>query len=263
MLTLIRCPFHPRVTAVACKRPRSFCQQCRWQVTPKHEYTLDLSKSEWADYAAVQAECGNLSGNKFTRNSSGNTRSQLSQLAESQWIDLGLKSGISLRELISLKRKKKKKRRRGMNCRTFSQILAREEKATPTSTFVGGKRGQVAWKHHGTSMTTITSCIHSRPYYSCTVASQSHSVSFPPGWDTMGPGTRNKGRPPSLCVLFAFSPSPIVHQFHVQTLLLIIIYPLTARVVGAPQMISQPVSSIFPCSPLPSETCQTPGLSIP
>ena len=30
----------------------------------------------------------------------------------------------------------------------------------------------------------------------------------------------------------------------------IIIYPLTARVVGAPQMISQPFSSIFPCSPL-------------
>ena len=27
---------------------------------------------------------------------------------------------------------------------------------------------------------------------------------------------------------------------------IIIIYPLTARVVGAPQMISQPVSSIFP-----------------
>ena len=29
---------------------------------------------------------------------------------------------------------------------------------------------------------------------------------------------------------------------------IIIIYPLTAKVVGAPQMISQPVSSIFPCS---------------
>ena len=40
-------------------------------------------------------------------------------------------------------------------------------------------------------------------------------------------------------------------------------YPLTARVVGAPQMISQPVSSIFPCSPLPSGTWRTPGLSIP
>ena len=41
-----------------------------------------------------------------------------------------------------------------------------------------------------------------------------------------------------------------------------LIYPLTAKVVGAPQIISQPVSSIFPCSPLPSGACRTPGLSI-
>ena len=44
--------------------------------------------------------------------------------------------------------------------------------------------------------------------------------------------------------------------------IIIIIYPLTARVVGAPEMISQPVSSIFSCSPLPSGTWRTPGLSI-
>ena len=31
-------------------------------------------------------------------------------------------------------------------------------------------------------------------------------------------------------------------------IIIIIIYPLTASVVEAPQMISQPVSSIFPCS---------------
>ena len=30
-----RYPFHPRFTAVARKRPRSFCQKCRWQVTAK------------------------------------------------------------------------------------------------------------------------------------------------------------------------------------------------------------------------------------
>ena len=45
--------------------------------------------------------------------------------------------------------------------------------------------------------------------------------------------------------------------------IIIIINPLTARVVGAPQIILQPVFSIFPCSPLPSGTCRTPGLSIP
>ena len=87
-----RCPFHPRVTAVARKRPRPFWQKCRWQVTLKHAYTLDPSKSEWADYAAVQAECWNLSGNELTRNPSGNTRSQSSQLVEPLWTDPGPKS---------------------------------------------------------------------------------------------------------------------------------------------------------------------------
>ena len=49
------------VTAVARKRPRAFCQKCRWQVTAKHAYTLDATKSEWADYV-VQAYCpGRLS----------------------------------------------------------------------------------------------------------------------------------------------------------------------------------------------------------
>ena len=106
VLDLIRCPFRPRVTAVARNRPRSFCQKCRWLVTPKHTYSHDPSKSEWADYAAVQAEWGNLSGNELTRNWSGNTRPQSSQLAELLWTDPGQKSGINLRELIStLKRK--------------------------------------------------------------------------------------------------------------------------------------------------------------
>ena len=47
---------HSRVTAVARKRPRSFCQKCRWQVTFKHAYTLGPAKSERTAYA-VQASC--------------------------------------------------------------------------------------------------------------------------------------------------------------------------------------------------------------
>ena len=34
--------FHPCVTAVARKRPRSFCQKRRWQVTAKHAHTLHM-----------------------------------------------------------------------------------------------------------------------------------------------------------------------------------------------------------------------------
>ena len=108
MLTLIRCPFHLRVTAETRKRPRSFRQQCRWPVTPKHAYTLHPTKSERVDYAAVQAECGNQSGNELIFNSSGNARPQSSQLAEPLWADPDPKSEISVRE-------------QGMNDPTFFQ----------------------------------------------------------------------------------------------------------------------------------------------
>ena len=53
------------------------------------------------------------------------------------------------------------------------------------------------------------------------------------------------------------------HRLYTEFIIIIIINPKTARVVGAPQMILQPVFSIFPCSPLPSGTWRTPGLSIP
>ena len=42
-------PPPPPVTAVAHKRPQSFCHKCRWQVTPKHACTFDLINSQWAD----------------------------------------------------------------------------------------------------------------------------------------------------------------------------------------------------------------------
>ena len=42
VLTLISVSVPPRVTAVARKRSRSFCQKCRWQVTAKHAYTLRM-----------------------------------------------------------------------------------------------------------------------------------------------------------------------------------------------------------------------------
>ena len=40
--TLIWYSFHPRVTAVARKRSRPFCQKCRWQDTAKHACTLRM-----------------------------------------------------------------------------------------------------------------------------------------------------------------------------------------------------------------------------
>ena len=44
---LFQYQFHSRVTAVACKRSRPFCQKCRWQVTAKH--TCTQCGFEWSD----------------------------------------------------------------------------------------------------------------------------------------------------------------------------------------------------------------------
>ena len=51
---------------------------------------------------------GTLSGNKLACNSSGNAQSQLSQLAEPLCTDPGIKNGISVHELISIKKNIKK-----------------------------------------------------------------------------------------------------------------------------------------------------------
>ena len=53
---------------------------------------------------------GTLSGNELTRNSSGNTRSLSSQLAEPLWTDPGIKNAISVPELFSTSRKEEKKK---------------------------------------------------------------------------------------------------------------------------------------------------------
>ena len=63
------------------KRPWSFCQKCRWQVTPKHMYTLDLTKSEGADYA-IQALYGILLGTSSLATRQGTlSHSHLSSLS--------------------------------------------------------------------------------------------------------------------------------------------------------------------------------------
>ena len=64
-------------------------------------HTLDPTKSERADYATVQAQCGNLSGNELICNLSGNIWPQSPQPAEPLWTDPGIKSEFSVRELIS------------------------------------------------------------------------------------------------------------------------------------------------------------------
>ena len=106
MLTLIRCPFHPRVTAVARKRLQSFCQKCRWQVTPLPPYTLTHTHTP-------------LTHTPLTQRSRSGLTVPLSRLAEPLSTDPGLKSGISAPANFHFGTNKQK-RRRGMNGRTFS-----------------------------------------------------------------------------------------------------------------------------------------------
>ena len=120
VLTLIWCPFNPHVTAVAHKRPQSFCQKCRWQVTPKHAYAFDPLKLERADCATVQAQCGNLS-----EMSSHATRQGHS--------DSGLQSGISVRNLISNLKKKKKREKKAQVRNGLSKILPKSSQARKKS----------------------------------------------------------------------------------------------------------------------------------
>ena len=131
VVTLIPCPFQPRITVVPPKSPRSFCQKYSWQITSKHAYTLFPPWWECAEYATVQAECGNLSEKELTLNSSGNNPSQSSHLTGPLWTDPGL---ISVRELISTLNQTKT-RRCGINCRLFSQSHCKRGKRhqlTPT-----------------------------------------------------------------------------------------------------------------------------------
>ena len=103
MLTLIQCPFHSLVTAVARKRHRSFCQKCKFQVTPKCTHTPLTLRRKSELTVPFRHGVGTLQGNELIRNLSGKPRPQSSQLAEPLCTDLGLESGTGARELLHLR----------------------------------------------------------------------------------------------------------------------------------------------------------------
>ena len=74
----------------ACNRP---CQKCKWQVTPKDNYTLGAD-------CAVQALCRNLSVKPTHMQLVGEHSTIVASVAEPLWTDSSLKSGIGVCELI-------------------------------------------------------------------------------------------------------------------------------------------------------------------
>ena len=103
----IRCPFNPHVTAVAHKRPWSYCNKCRWRVN----LNTDPRKQEWADCCPgrVWEPIRKTSSHANHKGLLG----QWSQIAEPLWTDPGLNSGIGVQNHIHLKKKKKLKAQAG------------------------------------------------------------------------------------------------------------------------------------------------------
>ena len=105
MLTPILCPFHPRVTAVAHKRLQSFCQSAGGRLHLNMHTPLTQSSQCGLTMRLSRHSVGMLE-NELKCSWSGNSRPQLSQLTEPLWTDPGLKSGISVHELIFTFKKK-------------------------------------------------------------------------------------------------------------------------------------------------------------
>ena len=117
MLTLIRCVFHPRVTAVACKRPGHSAKSADGRLRlnthipltqqSQSGLTMPLSRCSVRTYqeTSSHATCQGTLGH-----------SRLSPLSQAQ-------ATLHL---------KKKKRRRGLNCQTFSPNPHKRGKATTT-----------------------------------------------------------------------------------------------------------------------------------
>ena len=57
----------PRVTAVARKRSRSLCQNCRWQVTRMHPNYVDLNQVMWHGAWLYSVHRTRREGSRFTR----------------------------------------------------------------------------------------------------------------------------------------------------------------------------------------------------
>ena len=109
--TLIRCPFHPHVTAMACKRTWLFYQKCRWQVTQKHTYAF-----VWPNVVGVGWLCccpGIVWEPIMKRAHAQLIREHSATVISARWATLDWswpkewKSGIGVHKLISTLKKKK------------------------------------------------------------------------------------------------------------------------------------------------------------
>ena len=133
MLTPSRCPFHPRVTAVASKKKTTTTGHSAKVQVVGYTWTRIHPWSQQSRSGLTMPLCRHsvgISGNKLTRNSSRNTRPLSPQFGEPLWTDPDLSSRTGVRDLISTYKKKKKSTGGEWIFEHSPKILAREEKAT-------------------------------------------------------------------------------------------------------------------------------------
>ena len=118
VLTLIRCQFHPRNTAVACKRPGHSAKSTGGRLHLNKHTPLTWWSQSWLTMPLSRHSMGTIQETAHT------------QLIRKHWVTVisacwatvdwsWPKSGISVLKLISTSEKKRRKLR--MNCWTFSQ----------------------------------------------------------------------------------------------------------------------------------------------
>ena len=120
----------PCVTAVVRKRPRSFCQKCRWQVIPTLAYVLDprsrsgLTMLSWHSRGTYQ---DNRARTQLVRKHSATVVS--SRWASLDWFWPEKWNGIGVRELISTLKQRKSAGGEWI-VKLSPQIIASEKRAT-------------------------------------------------------------------------------------------------------------------------------------
>ena len=137
MLTLLRCPFHPRVTAVARKRPGHSAKSAGSRF---HLNTHTPVANEVGVGWLCRRSC------KVREPIRKRVHTQLvwehpATVISAPWAAVGWsyrKSGIRALEPISTSKKKKKEKcRQGMKGRTFSQKFSQARKWPPQNTLFG------------------------------------------------------------------------------------------------------------------------------
>ena len=123
MLTLAQCLFHSSVTTVAHERPQSPAKSAGGRLHLNTHTPLTLRSRSGLILPLSRYSVGSYQ-EMSSRNLSGNIWLQSSQPAEPLWTNPGIKSVISVCELISNSKQQQQKQqncRQGMNGRTVSQ----------------------------------------------------------------------------------------------------------------------------------------------